>query len=281
MSSRNKTISHLDWPTVLVYLLLVLIGYAAIYSTSYNPAHPSWFDFSQEYGKQLIWIGLSFMVALIAVNIEGPFYKSSSWGFYGFVLVLLALVLVIGKEINGAKAWISIGSFTIQPSEFAKLATALVLSRFISNSEVKIKHFNTKLKAFLIVIIPIGLVLLQPDVGSAIVAIAFIFPMYREGMSGNIIVVGIVAVFVGVLSVVMSYSTFNYWFVGEQSSLWIFLVVILLVALFALFMVRNTVIPRYRKKYYTAVVLSTGAIMAFSMGTSYLIQSDKFVLCTS
>ena len=277
MNRSKSIIGSIDWVVILIYLLLVFIGYLAVYSTGHEASGASVFDFSKEHGKQLIWLALSLVLALITINIEGQFFKLSSWLFYGFTVLLLILVLIIGKEINGAKAWIRVAGFTIQPAEFAKLATALVLARFIANPELKITRFKSKLYAFLIVALPVGLVVLQPDIGSAIVAISFIFPMYREGMSGNIILVGIAALFVGVLSVVFSYSTLDYWFVGEASSIWILIVIMIFLGLLVAFFIRNSVIPRYRKRYYSITAFSVLAAVAFSLMTSYVIQSDRFL----
>lgn len=277
MNKRQGILSSIDWPIIFTYLLLVIIGFLALYSSSHDSFNPEVFDFSQEHGKQIIWIGISLVLAFIVINLDGQFFRSMALPSYIVVLILLALVLVIGTKINGAQAWIKFGGFTIQPAEFAKLAISLVLAKYISRQETRIELFQSKLYAFIMVIIPVGLILLQPDVGSAIIALSFIFPLYREGMSGSIILIGIVALFIGVLSIVFSYSTIDYWFFGNGSTIWLFIIALAIFGALALFVIRNTVIPRYRRKLMVSTTIWVILSIFFSLGSSYIIKSDKYL----
>lgn len=271
--SRRNAILNIDWITLLMYFILVMIGWASIYSTNFDINHPSIFDFKMEYGKQFIWIAISLVFVFIILNIEGKVFNLFSWVIYGFVLLLLILVLIIGKEIHGNKAWIAIGSFSLQPAEFAKMATALALAKYLGVKNRDISKLDQQLKAFAIIVVPVGLVMLQPDTGSALVAAAFLFAMYREGMSGTILLVGISAIFIGVIAIVSSYNSLVLPRLGEVSFLWVFLFFLLIISILIWRIIDTTVIPRKRKLYKRIVVLSTVVALFYSVGISYVMKS--------
>lgn len=191
MRRQESIFAGIDWITVILYLTLVLIGWVNIYAAVYNEEHQSILDTSQRYGKQLIWISLSLFVAFIIMIIDGKFYSTFAIPIYVSLLLLLVIVLVTARDVSGARSWIDIGSFKLQPSEFAKSTTALALSYYLSTLNIRMEDLKTKLIAAAILIIPAALILLQNDTGSALVFGAFALVMYREGLSGNFLLFGL------------------------------------------------------------------------------------------
>lgn len=145
---------------------------------------------SQNYGRQLIWIGTSLLLALAILVIDGKFFAAFSYPVYLTVLFILLIVLVIARDVQGARSWIEIGSFKLQPSEFAKFATNMALAKYLSTLNIRLEDLRTKLTAGIIVLLPMAMVLLQNDTGSALVFVAFIFVLYREGLSQNFLIFG-------------------------------------------------------------------------------------------
>ncbi len=189
-----RSISSFDWPSILIYFLLVAIGWVNIYSASLNDAASSIFDLDQVYGRQLLWVLLSVVLIVLVLSIEAKFYERFASVIYLISLLSLAGLFVFGKTIAGQTAWYSFGPVSIQPAEFVKIATALALAKFISGIQTNLKNFQDQLKAFIIMGIPIVLILMQPDPGSAMVYFAFFFPMYREGLHFAYLLLGFIAV---------------------------------------------------------------------------------------
>ena len=180
------------------------MGWINIYAAVYDENHKSILDFTQSYGKQLIWISTSLFLALFIMAIDSKFFSQFAYGIYGFFLILLLGVLVTGKTTAGSKSWFEIGGFGLQPSEFAKFATNLALAKFLSATDIHIKEIKTKVYAALILFIPALLILLQNDTGSALVYVTFILVMYREGLSGNILIFGLVIAVLFVLALLIN-----------------------------------------------------------------------------
>ncbi len=207
MNERNSIIGKIDWLTVLIYLALVIIGWFSIFSAKYDEMHPSIFDLSQVYGKQLIWIGASLLIGFVILLIDAKFFNAFSLWIYFFFLASLFVVLVYGKATKGATSWIDLGAgVKFQPSEFAKMGTALALAGYLGRLDVDLQKRKNQIIAALIVLAPMALVLLQNDTGSAIVFVSFIFVLYREGFPGTglVMVGGIVAILLFVLTLVWS-----------------------------------------------------------------------------
>jgi len=221
------------------------MGWINVYSAGFEETAPSIFAFDEVYGRTFLFICISSVLAIIIMNIEGRMFSNFSLPYYLFWLVMLGLVLLIGKEINGAKAWIKLGSFGLQPAEFAKTATALLLAHYLSSS-VKLADFQVKIKAFLIVALPLGLIILQPDVGTILVFIAFIFPLYREGLPGAFLLVVFGSVFLGVVSIYAIYTPIDYPFFGPSTGIPLAFIIILSIAIAVIFVIKNTVVPRFR-----------------------------------
>jgi len=192
--------SNIDWVTVLLYLSLVLIGWVNIYAAVYSEEHHSIFDISQRYGKQLMWIMLALLIAFVILLVDSHFFTSFAIPIYGVVLISLLGVLVFGVKINGATSWFQFGSIKIQPSEFAKFSTSLALAKYLSAININMKDVKTKIMAAVIIGLPAVFILLQNDTGSTLVYAAFIFVLYREGLSGNILLFGILAILMFVLT---------------------------------------------------------------------------------
>lgn len=200
MRQQRNIFDGIDWISVLLYLALVLMGWINIYAAVYNEEHQSILDFSQRYGKQLFWIVAGIVIALIIMMVDANFYTAFSYPIYGGVLLLLVLVLLFGREVAGAKSWFEIGSVKIQPAEFAKFATNLALAKYLSSIGIKLQDLKTKLTAAAIIGAPALLILLQNDTGSAIVYGAFLLVLYREGLSGGYLLLGITIALVFILT---------------------------------------------------------------------------------
>ena len=192
-----------DWLVIGLYLGLVVFGWVNIYAACYNETHSNVFDFAAQHGKQLVWIGIALVVAVCVLFIQPRFFSNASYIIYGVVLLLLVATLFIGTVTNGGQSWIDFGTFKLQPSEFAKFATALVLAKYISAIDLDITLMRTKMTLLILTAVPAGLILLQHDTGSALVFLAFLLAFYREGLSQYILLVGVlsIALFVAALLV--------------------------------------------------------------------------------
>lgn len=200
--SRN-ILGKLDWGVILMYLFLVFFGWVNIYAAVYN-GEGSMFDFSSRYGKQLIWIGAALLMALFVIILDPKFFSQTSNVIYAFFILLLVAVLFMGSETKGAKSWFGVGDFGIQPSEFAKVATALALAKALSGIGVDFNDWKTKLTAIMIVAIPMLLVFLQNDTGSALVFGAFILVLFREGLSSYVLILGLVCIVLFLLALLLN-----------------------------------------------------------------------------
>ncbi len=174
--------SKYDWVTIFIYIALVAIGWINIYSASFNEASTSFFDVKQVYTKQLMFICLSVLLIIFILAIEAKFYERFSSIIYLLALFSLLGLFLFGKNINGATSWYAVGGFTIQPSEFAKVATSLALAKYVSDIQIDLLTFQDQIKSLIIVFLPAILIIPQPDPGSALVYLALIFALYREGL---------------------------------------------------------------------------------------------------
>jgi len=178
---RNRNYNF-DWTSILIYVLLVGFGWVNILSASQTGEITSYFDIGQPYGKQAIFIILSFILIILILSVEAKFYERFSGVIYILSIISLIGLFLFGKTVSGATSWYGIGGFTIQPSEFAKVATSLAVAKYISDLQTNVKIFNDQVKLIIIIAIPAILVLLQNDTGSTIVYGSFFFVLYREGL---------------------------------------------------------------------------------------------------
>ena len=195
--------ANTDWLTVGLYLMLIIGGWFTIYSASFDIPSVSMFDVSERFGKQALWIGLALVLAFVIMIIDAKFFSAFAWWIYVFIILVLIGVLLFGKTVAGSKSWFQIGSFAIQPAEFAKFATALALAKYLVKLNVNMGLLKTKLGAITIIMIPSLLILLQNDTGSALVYFSFILVLYREGFSGIFIVLGLVVAALFILTLLI------------------------------------------------------------------------------
>jgi rod shape determining protein RodA len=200
----NRFFFNVDWVTILIYLALCVIGWINIYAAVYNPEKAATFNFSAVYGKQLLFIITGLILGLSILLFDAKFFSVFAPIIYGVTMILLLVVLVVGRNVGGNQAWIPIGSFRLQPSEFAKFGTALLLARYISSFNVKLNTFKPILFAAIIIGLPMCLIMLQPDAGSTLVFLSFMFPLYREGLPGNLLIIFWGAVLLFILNLFFS-----------------------------------------------------------------------------
>ncbi len=206
----------IDKLTILIYLLLVFMGWLNIYAAVYNEEHQSIFDTTQKYGKQLIWIASAIFIAVMILIIDAGFYTVFAYFFYGIILLACIAVPYLGREVKGSRSWFRFGDFGIQPAEFMKFATNLALAKFLSNVNIEvenssrrnrlsdlIRNYKNTLVAVAILGAPLIVIkLLQDETGLAIVFIAFVVVLYREGLSINFLIFGLLSVILFVLALV-------------------------------------------------------------------------------
>jgi rod shape determining protein RodA len=186
---RGNILANLDWFSILLWLVMIIMGWLNIYSAVYSDDSPGIFDFSQRYGKQFYWIIAAIIMGIVILVIDHKFYEFFGYVFYFVAILLLMAVLVVGTEINGAKSWFVLGGSQIQPSEFAKPAVAFAIAKYLSGFNLKINSFRSYIITAAIIFTPALLILLQPDAGSSMVFFAFLLPVYREGFPVSILLI--------------------------------------------------------------------------------------------
>ena len=233
----------LDWTIITCYLALVLFGWINIYSSLYQEGAVI-FDFSMEYGKQIIWIGTSVVLALLILfAIHPKIYTAFAWWLYAFMAVLLVVVIFVGANVKGSNSWLQIGSMRVQPAEFSKITTSLALAHLMSSKfDFSFKNKSDALKAFAVFLLPMSAIILEKETGTALVYLGFLLMFYREGMSGWILIVGL-----SVIGIFISTLVFS-----PYISI---LIVVGLVTLFASLVTR--------KKWVVAVVLPLIVLLGF------------------
>ena len=200
MLRENQRRYKFDWLTIILFLTLVVFGYLNILSASHVGEVTNYFDMSQLYGKQLIFVGLTLVLIVLILSLEAKFYERFASVIYIVAILSLIGLFIFGKDVNGARSWYGIGSMTIQPSEFAKFATALAIAKYISDLQTNMKTVKDQLRAVGIIVFPAILILLQNDAGSTIVYSAFFFVFYREGLQQIYLAVAISVILLAVLS---------------------------------------------------------------------------------
>ncbi|RKN83381.1 rod shape-determining protein RodA [Ulvibacterium marinum] len=229
MSGRS-VLKRIDWLTVFIYLALVIIGWVNIYSSTFTEAEPSIFNFSTLHGKQLFFIGASLVSIVIILAMETSFYERFSSVFYIVSMILLLGLFIFGKTIAGATSWYDLGFFNLQPSELAKVVTALALAKYLSDIQTDIKRGKDQLYAFLIILVPVILIIPQPDPGSALVFFSLVFVIFREGLPLYYLGIGFLAVLVFVTTLMFG-------------TVWVSIATVLLILLFFLLKKKKSKIP--------------------------------------
>ena len=193
--SKNVSIKYaLDWTTVAFYVILVLMGWISIYGASYNFDQSGIFDFSQRAGKQFIWILTAFGIGGVLLLIDSRLYNIFAYVIYVGIIFLLIVTIFVAPDIKGSRSWLVLGPVSFQPAELAKMATALALSKFMSAYNYKLKNWKDLIPVGFIIFVPSALIILQNETGGALVFLAFLFMLYREGMNGIVLLIGAFAI---------------------------------------------------------------------------------------
>ena len=203
-----KTIVQIDWLTILIVMILIGFGWGNIYSTTYIGPEEPIFDLSKIYGRQLLFIGLGVLISVVVLALESKFFERFASVFYVIGILSLLGLFVFGKTIAGQTAWYSFGAFGLQPAEFVKTVVALALAKYISDFGSDLKKFTNQLKAFAIIGLPLLLIMLQPDAGSALIYLSFVIPLYREGLPHAYISIGFMAAAIFILTLKFGFVIF-------------------------------------------------------------------------
>jgi len=252
---QNKYIdtTTFDWPIIIIYVVMVLFGWFNIYSASWNESTGSIFDISKNYGKQFYFICISAFIAVFWLFLDHKVFSLFSYGVYGILIALVVAVFVFGKEVAGNKSWIAIGSFNLQPAEFAKYGVSLALAKFLGTPDSTLKDKTTLRIALGIFLLPMVLILLQKDTGSALVFLSFTLVLYREGLSGIWFIMALCAIVIFILTLYFG-------------AIWVSAVFAGIALVFYLF--------NSRRKYLTwPVILVTIAVIGFSSSINFIMDN--------
>jgi rod shape determining protein RodA len=244
MKRATYLINNIDWLTVFLYLLLIIFGWLNIYAAAYNEQSGSIFDLSQQYGKQFIWICAALLLAVSLFLIDAKFFFFFSYPIYAVSVISLILVLLVGTRIHGSRSWFVFWSLTIQPSEFAKIATGLALAKYLSSYNFRMDRLRSLIVIFFIVIIPMGLTAIQPDMGTALIFVSFLLVIFREGFSEILLITGVLLIGLFFLTLLVDklfilagllfISFIALWFMGKKTSVFMIALLILTVTTGAL-----------------------------------------------
>lgn len=254
MRRTIRIIDSIDYITVGLYFLLVILGWLNIYSAVYNDEHANILDISQRYGKQLIWIAASVVIIILILLIDSSFFPVFSYAIYGFSILLLFAVLLFGQEVNGARSWFQIGELKIQPAEFTKFATNLAVAQFISSYNFKLLTLKNLAIVGVILLFPAALILLQNDTGSALVYFSFILVLYREGLPTSALVIILFAVIVFIITL--------------MSNVLVASVLILTISMLSFLFYRRKI-----NEFLKATLLIIGLVLVF-WGVAYLLKMN-------
>ena len=253
MRKAKNIFANIDILTVLLYLALVLFGWLNIYASQYNDDTYFAIDFTSRYGKQFYFISISIITALIILIIDWKFYYSLSYIIYGIVIFSLIILLIIGGVTNGAMSWFQIGSIKIQPSELAKFATALALAKFFNMQHIKNQKTTTKLYSYLLIIIPFVLIILQNDLGTALIFTSFVLVLYREGLSINILLFFLITGILCLLSLLINKM--------------------ILIYIFSFIALISLIFFRFNKKDIITITVTWLLSVMFVLGTNYFVNN--------
>jgi rod shape determining protein RodA len=251
---KNQSVTNsVDWITILLYIILVCMGWTTIYSASLPNEETSIFDIGQVSGKQIMFILSSIPLIIVVLTIDAKIYEKYAFIFYGLGLVLLAGLFVLGTSRKGQTNWYAFGGFSLQPSEFAKIATSLVLSKYLGDVQINLQKFAHQALAFGIIVVPILLILMQPDAGSAMIFLSLTFVLYREGLPGWYLAAGFGAIILFLLALLIKVE---------------FLIILLIIVLVLHYMAAKRVMRN--PILYTMVFIGAAA---FVLSVSYVFDN--------
>ncbi|MCR5139334.1 MAG: rod shape-determining protein RodA [Bacteroidaceae bacterium] len=209
MATRNANLwKSVDWVTIVICLLLMAFGWVSICGASYDFSHTDFFSFDSRAGKQLVWMGCAVLVGLVLLNIEKKYYEMYAYILYGAFIVLLVVTIFIAPDTKGSHSWLVFGPVKVQPAEFAKFATALALARQVGRYGFSFQRRADLLRALAIIALPMMLIVAQKETGSALVYLSFFLVLYREGMTGSFLLLGVCAIVFFVVGISQSGHTF-------------------------------------------------------------------------
>lgn len=273
MRREVTLMERIDWLTVAILIVLAIVGWLNVSSATATAESVEWYSLAGKQGKQLMWMGICTLLAIAILNIEGEFFIRTSILYYALTVLMLVAVLAVGKKVGGARAWFGVGTFGIQPSEFAKSGTALMLAWLLSRSDGKLRDLRTRFQAIGLIALPVALILLQPDAGTVLVFGGFIFALYREGLSGNVLIVVFAAIVLGVASILTGASTWNYPLLGPASAIWLMWGLAALVGAIAILLILRNTVPRERAATRRVAWASWCAGLAFSVGIHWGLEN--------
>lgn len=257
MTENRSLLYNIDWQVFIITILLVVIGLFNIYSAEYNQGTTNLFselkNLNTNFAKQLVYMIPAIIIFIVVMLIDVRFFVNFSYGIYGFVLLLLLVTLLIGKEVSGSRSWIQVGIFNIQTSEFAKFATALALAKFLDEYQVNVSKIKYSILAFGIIALPVALILMQNDFGSAMVFAAFVFMLFRKGLSAFYLYLPIVMSMLFIGALVFNINTI--------------LIVIIVSSIIAYLFLYN------KKNSLILIGLIAVASMIFTYSTNYVFQN--------
>ncbi len=267
--SGKSIIKRIDWSIILIYIILVSIGWLNIYSTTFSETSSSLISFETLHGKQLFFIGASVIFIVILLAIEANFYERFSSLFYIVSLLSLLGLYLFGATISGATSWYNLGFFNLQPSEYTKVATCLALAKYLSDIQTDIKRRKDQLYAFLIILIPEILIVPQPDPGSALVFFSLIFVLFREGLPLFYLLIGLILLVIFITTLMFG-------------TIWVAIILALLVSIFLLLKRKDFRVPIFPLLSFLALAI------IFSLSVNFVFNSvfeqrhrDRFSLWLS
>ena len=277
MAIRNVNLwRSVDWFTIILYFILVACGWLSICGASYDFGETDFFSFDSNPGKQLVWIGCASLLGIVLLNIEKKYYELLAYPVYVAFVILLAVTIFVAPDIKGSHSWLVLGPIGIQPAEFSKFATALALARLLSTYGFSMAKRADVVKMLAVVLVPMLLIVLQNETGSALVYLSFFFVLYREGMTGSLLAIGVCAVIYFVIGVGQGENFFELMPVNVGQ-----FVVFLLVPLFTALMV-GVYSKRAKRAWGIALFNLTGTLAAY-LFSRYVIPFDiciaQLVLC--
>ncbi len=261
MNENQQIVSRLDWISVGLYFLFVMMGWSNIYSAVYNPEAPLWiFDaafYDTNAGKQLIWLGTSMVLMIFIFAIDFRFFESFAPFIYGALLILLVLVPFLGVTVNGSHSWFKLGSITIQPAEFAKTATALLLAKYLDNSQVNLTKWKDQKNVAIIIGLPMLLIIASNETGSALVFGSFLILLFREGLPGEYPAIFISTITLFILALLVKP----------------FIILVILIILAILLVLFLPIYLQRAYQTYVKILIGIGIIMSMVLVVDFLVNN--------
>ena len=255
MERRNVDIlGKLDWLTILLVVAIMVCGWFSICGASADLENPDLFSFSTRPGKQLVWILCAFVLGTVVMFITQNFINTYTYIFYIAFILLLIVTIFVAKDTKGSRSWLNLGPISLQPAEFAKFATALALAKFIDRYDFNPSHIGDLLKACAIFLVPMLLIICQNETGSALVYMAFLLVLYREGMSGSVLFVGFCAILYFILEI--KFSPVNFGDQPFQVGTWLVLTIIQLLETLLIW-----ILSRDRRLSLSVLGIGTGGML--------------------